>query len=428
VSRPLALLNARLVDPERGRDGSGALLIRDGRIDDVSWGESPAPGDAETVDCRGKPLAPGIVDFGALVCDPGERHRESLRSAGLAAAAGGVTTLATRPDTDPTADDPAILDYVRRRAAEVCAVRVRPMGALTKGCAGREMAELGLLVDAGAVAFGDADRPLADSRLLRRALAYAKGLGALVVHHPQEPCLSAGACATESEFSGRLGLPAAPACAERILLERDLALAALTGARLHLDALTTRDALQALRRAKQEGLDVTAGTTIHHLALNELDVGAWRSFFKLDPPLRAEEDRAAVAEALAEGLLDVIASGHLPQDEDSKRLPFEAAAPGAIGLETMLPAALRLVHDGLMDLPALFRALSLNPARRLGLEGGRLARGAPADLVLFDPDAPYLLDRYALRSKAKNTPFDRTRMTGRALGTWVGGRRVFGEG
>lgn len=427
MSRPLVLSNARLVDPAGDREEPGALLIREDRIEDVSWGETPAPGEAEVVDCRGKPLAPGLVDVGALVCEPGARHRESLRSAGLAAAAGGVTTLVTRPDTDPPVDDPAILDYVRRRAAEVCAVHVRPMGALTKGCAGREMAELGLLADAGAVAFGDADRPVADSRLLRRAMAYARGLDAIVVHHPQEPRLSAGACATESEFSGRLGLPAAPACAERILLERDLALAAATGARLHLDALTTRDALEALRRAKSEGLDVTAGTTIHHLALNEFDIGAWRTFFKLDPPLRAEEDRAAVVEALADGLIDVIASGHLPQDEDSKRLPFEAAAPGAIGLETMLPAALRLVHDGAVALPALFRALSLNPARRLGLEGGRLARGAPADLVLFDPDAPFVLDRYALRSKAKNTPFDRTRMTGRVLGAWVGGRRVFGE-
>jgi dihydroorotase len=303
-------------------------------------------------------------------------------------------------------------------------VRVLVMGALTKGREGREMAEMGLMRDAGAVAFTDAGRTLADARLFRRCLTYARGLGALVIHHPQEPSLSGG-CATASEFSGRLGLPGCAAVAERIMVERDVALAEDASARLHFDTITTRGALAALRRAKDAGVAVTAGVSIHHLSLNELDVGDYRTFFKVAPPLRVEEDRAAVAEAVAEGLIDLIASHHQPWDEESKRVPFEAAATGAVGLETILPAALTLHHAGLADLPTLFARLSLAPSRLMGLETGRLAAGAPADLVLFDPDAPFVLDRFALRSKSKNTPFDRRRMTGRVLRTIARGATVF---
>jgi dihydroorotase len=318
-----------------------------------------------------------------------------------------------------------MLAFVTRRAAETCAVRVLPAAALTKGLAGREMAELGYLRDAGAVAFTDADRPVADPLVFRRCLQYAAALGAPVIHHAQDPALTAAGCVTEGPFASRLGLPAIPAAAEAIMLERDLALAALSGARYHADQVTTAAGIAALRRAKEAGLTATAGIAPTHFALNELDVDDYRTFFKLDPPLRAETDRAAVAQAVAEGLIDVVASGHRPQDEESKRLPFEAAATGAVGLETLLPVSLQLVHDGLMGLPALFARLSLAPARLLGHEGGRLAPGAPADLVLFDPGAPWRLDRFALRSKSKNSPFDRRRLQGRALKTWVGGQAVF---
>jgi dihydroorotase len=416
--------NARLVDPESGREGPGALLLDGGVIADVAWGPVPAaPEGATVVDCDGRVLAPGLIDVGVTVGEPGARHLESYGTASRAAAAGGVTTIVVQPDTTPPVDDPALVDFIHRRAAESAEVNVAVIGALTRGLAGREMAEIGLMRDAGAVAFGDAHYPVADARVFRRCLAYARGEGALVMHHPQEPSLSAGV-ATESEFSGRLGLPGSPAMAERVMLERDLALAELTGARLHLDTLTTAGALSALRRAREAGLAVSAGTSIHHLSLNELDIESYRTFFKFDPPLRAEADRAAVAAALAEGLIEVIASGHRPWDEESKRVPFEAAAVGAVGLETLLSASLTLYHDGLMGLPALLAALSTNPARLLGLPGGRLSRGAPGDLVLFDPDAPWLLDRFALKAKSKNTPFDRRRMTGRVLGTWVAGRRV----
>src|SRR5690606_23193826 len=278
------------------------------------------------------------------------------------------------------------------------------------------------LLDAGAVALTDADRAIADARLMRAIMTYARGLGALVVQHVQEPSLSRGTCATSGEFASRLGLPSVPAIAERMMLERDLALVEATGVRFHADQVTTAAALAPLGRAKEAGLPVTAAVSIHHLTLNEFDIADYRTFFRRPPPLRAETDR----DALAEGLIDIIVSSHLPQDEEAKRLPFEEAATGAVGLETFLPACLRLVHAGRIDLPTLFRRASLAPSRLLGLPGGRLAKGAPADLVLFDPDVPFLLDRERLRSRSKNTPFDRTRMQGRVLGTWVGGRRVFG--
>ncbi len=412
--------NARLVDPEAGTETRGSLTIRDGRI----VGQDLAP-EGDVIDCGGKHLAPGLVDIGVKIGEPGERHKESFRTAGAAAAAGGVTTMVTRPDTTPAIDTPETLDFVTRRAREVSPVHVHSMAALTKGRAGREMVEVGFLMDAGAVAFTDCDRVVTDPKVFSRALTYAGSLGALVMAHPQDPGLSLGAAVTSGKFAALRGLPAVSPMAERMGLERDLALVDMTRARYHADNLSTAVALPALQRAKTAGLDVTAGVNVHHLTLNELDVGAYRTFFKLKPPLRSEDDRVAMVEAVASGLIDVVSSMHTPQDEESKRLPFEEAASGAVGLETLLPAALRLVHAGAIELAVLWRALSLNPARRFDLPGGTIAEGAPADLVLFDADAPFVLSRFDLRSKSKNTPFDEARMQGRVLGTWVAGEQVF---
>lgn len=421
-------VNARLIDPGAGTDGPGALVVREGTIEEVVKGAFTLPDDAgSVVDCRGLPLAPGIVDMRVFIGEPGARHRESFRSAGEAAAAGGVTTIVAQPDTDPPMDDPALVTFALARASEVCKVRVATMAAITRGLKGAEMTEQRFLMDAGAVALTDADHAIADARILRSAMTYATATGALIVHHVQEPALSRGACATGGEFSSRLGLPSVPAIAERMALERDLALVESTGARYHADQVTTAGALAVLARAKAAGLPVTAGVSIHHLTLNEFDVGDYRTFFKLAPPLRAEDDRQAAVQALADGLIDVVVSGHLPWDEEAKRLPFEEAATGAVGLETFLPAMLRLVFEDRIDLPTLFHRAALGPAQILGLPGGRLEAGAPADLVLFDPEVPFLLDRETLHSRSKNTPFDRTRMQGRVRGTWIGGTRVFGE-
>ena len=424
----ILLTNARLIDPETGTDSPGWLLIDGAGI--AALGETGAaePGEQadQTIDCNGKCLAPGIVDIGVKVCEPGERHKESYRSAGLAAAAGGITTMVTRPDTAPATDTPETLEFVRRRANEAAPVNVLPMAALTKGRQGREMTEIGFLMDAGAIAFTDCDHVVSDPKVFSRALTYAHALGALVIAHVQEPVLSAGAAVTSGKFASLRGLAAVSPMAERMGLDRDIALLEMTGARYHADQITTARALPALERAKANGLDITAGTSIHHLTLNELDVADYRTFFKVKPPLRSEEDRMAVVAAVASGLIDIISSMHTPQDEESKRLPFEEAASGAVALETLLPAALRLYHSGDLTLPQLFRAMALNPARRLGLTSGRLAPGAPADLVLFDADAPFVLDRTTLLSKSKNTPFDGARMQGKVRATWVGGKKVFG--
>jgi dihydroorotase len=394
----LHLTNARLIDPEAGTDMLGSLTMADGFI---TARDTPAPKGATTIDCNAQCLAPGIIDWGVKIGEPGERHRESFKSAGLAAAAGGITTIIARPDTTPAIDTPEVLEFVTRRAAESI-VRIRHMAALTKGRDGREMTEIGFLIDTGAIAFTDADHVTTDTKVLSRALTYARSLGALVIGHPQDPGLSGGASATSGKFASLRGIPAVHPMAERIALDRDLGLVEMTAARYHADQITTARSLPALERAKANGLDVTAGVSIHHLTLNELDVGDYRTFFKLSPPLRSEDDRLAMVDAVATGLIDVIGSFHTPHDEESKRL----------------------VHAGL-DLPTLWRAISLNPARRLGLPQGRLAVGAPADLVLFDPDAPFVMDRFALQSKSKNTPFDGARMEGRVLRTFVAGVEVY---
>ena len=417
--------NAKLIDPDARNIATGALATKNGKIAAIITDNSTLPDAAQIIDCDRQYLAPGIIDIGVKVCEPGERHKESFGTAGLAAAAGGVTTMVTRPDTDPAIDNPETLEFVIRRAREAAPVNVLPMAALTKGRQGRQMTEIGFLLDAGAVAFTDCDHVVTNSKVLARALSYAKSLGALVLGHPQDPGLSIGAAATSGKFASLRGLPAVPPMAERMGLDRDIAIVEMTGASYHADQITTSRALPPLERAKHNGFDITAGTSIHHLTLNALDVANYRTFFKIKPPLRDEDDRLAITRAVQTGLIDIISSMHTPQDEESKRLPFEAAASGAVALETLLPAAMQLFHSGAMDLPTLWRAMSLNPAKRLGLPSGRLSIQAPADLVIFDPHAPFVMDRSSLQSKSRNTPFDGTRMQGKVIRTYVAGNNVY---
>ena len=425
--RPTAFVNARLVDPESGYDGPGALVAADGAIADVLQGpalDSPSA-DLEVIDCQGALLCPGLVDLRVKTGEPGAETKETLKSAARAAAAGGVTSIVLQPDTDPAIDDPAMVDFILRRARDIGLVHVYPAGAATKGLAGAEMAEIGLMHEAGAVYITDVDRPIVDSRVFRRVLSYANGFHALVAHRPTDPHLTAGAAATEGEFAGRLGLPSGPAVAERIMLERDLALTQLTGARLLVDQITTAGALDSLSRAKLNSLPVWATASINHLTFNELDIGDFRTFYKLTPPLRNEDDRQALIDGVTGGLVDIVVSAHAPAPAEDKRLPFDEAAPGAVGLETLLPALLTLHHEGRASLLDLLRTVTLAPANLLNLKAGRLAKGAPADLVICDIHAPVVIDADKLISKSKNSPFDGRRLQGRVLRTVVLGRTVF---
>jgi dihydroorotase len=425
--RPILLTNARVIDPSRDLDLDGDLLIADGVIRDAKRGIGAAgvPEGTEVVDCRGKVVAPGLIDMRAFVGEPGAEYRETFGSASQAAAAGGVTTIVSQPDTSPAIDEPAMVDFVLRRARDTAIVHVHPMAALTKGIKGTEMTEIGLLKAAGAVAFTDGVKSITNAQVMRRALVYARDFDALIVHFTEDPDLVGEGVMNEGEFAARLGLIGVPKAAETVMLERDLRLVALVQGRYHAASITCADSLQVLQRAKDAGLMVTAAASINHLTLNEIDVGSYRTFCKLAPPLRAEADRVALVEALASGLVDAVMSDHNPQDVETKRLPFAEAAPGAIGLETMLTASLRLVHSGDIALPVLLRAMSTRPAELLGLPGGTLRPGAPADVVVFDPDAPWVLDRAELKSRCKNTPFDEARLQGRVTRTIVAGRTVY---
>ena len=422
--RPLALVNARLVDPEGLRESFGGVLVLGGAIADVGPGvtASGLPEGAEIVDCGGDVVSPGLVDMRAFVGEPGAEHRETIASASAAAAAGGVTTLGTRPDTNPPVDDPAVVDFILRRARDAAKVRVLPSAALTKGLEGREIAEIGLLGEAGAVAFTDGPHSLANAQTMRRALTYARDFDALVMHYCEDRSLVGAGVIAAGERASRLGLSGVPREAETVVLQRDLSLVALTRARYHAVFVTNRLSLAALRRAREAGLRVTAGVSINHLTLNEIDVGDYRTFLKLNPPLRPEDERQELVAALAEGLIDVIVSDHDPQDVETKRLPFGEAAAGAVGVETLLSAGLRLVSSGALGLPQLIRAMSLRPSQILGLATGRLAKGAPADLIRFDPDAPYVLEPAQLHSRCRNTPFDGARLEGQVKLTLVAGR------
>ena len=426
ASRPTAFVNARLIDPESRYDGPGCVVVKEGVIADLARRPNleALSDDVRVIDCNGAMLAPGLIDLRVKTGEPGAEPKETLKSAARAAAAGGVTSMVLQPDTDPTIDDPAMVDFILRRARDIELVHVYAAGAATKGCEGLRLAELGLMREAGAIYFTDVDRPIVDSKVMGRVLRYAKAFGARVAHRPADPYLSAGAVATAGEFSGRLGLPSAPAVAERIMLERDLALAEMTGAPLIVDQITTAGALESLRRARDRGIDVSATASINHLSFNELDIGDYRTFYRLDPPLRAEDDRQALIEAVACGLVEVIVSAHAPAPAEDKRLPFAEATPGAVGLETLMPALLALHHDGRAPLVDLIAAATLAPARLLGLRAGRIAPGAPADLVLCDIDAPVVVDADRLISKSKNSPFDGRRLQGLVLMTMVDGRVV----
>ena len=417
--------NVRLMDPATGMDRHGSLLVRDGRIAGVGQ-DGDRPDGAETVDGDGAILCPGLVDMRAALGEPGFEYRETIKSVGRAAAWGGITTLAALPDSKPATDDPAIVRLLRARGEETGSLTIIPYGAVTRGCMGVEMAEIGLLREAGACAFTDGQRAVADARLMRRALSYARGFDTRIVQHPEDPALAAGGAATEGELATRLGLPGIPAAAEAILVARDIRLAKLAGGAIHFAHVSTAEALELIRRAKYDGLDVTCDTAPPYFDLNEGAIGDFRTYAKLSPPLRPDSDRLAVCAALADGTVDAIASDHQPRDADDKRLPFALASPGGAGLATLLGVTLAQVHGNGLPLMQALHLLTVAPARLVGSDAGRLAAGAPADLCLFDLERAWKVEAGLLPGKSQNTPFDGRALEGRVIGTWKAGRRVFG--
>ena len=419
--------NARIVDPSRGMDERGSVIVEGKKI--VAAGATAlnqgAPEGAKAIDCAGRAVIPGLIDARVFIGEPGAEHRETIASASHAAAAGGVTSLVMMPDTNPVIDDVALVEFVLRTARDTAIVNVLPSAAITRGLEGREMTEFGLLREAGAAFFTDGRRTIASSAVMRRALTYARDFGATIVHETQDADLAASGVMNEGLYASWLGLPGIPREAEAIPLERDLRLARLTGGAYHAAKLSTAMAVEAVARAKSDGANVSAGVSICNLALNENDVGEYRTFFRLSPPLRAEDDRQAMIEALRDGTIDIIVSSHDPQDVDTKRLPFADAEAGAIGLETLLGVTLRLYHNEEIPLIRVVEALSTGPARLFGIEGGSLRPGAPADLVLVDLDEPWIVREADIRSRSKNTCFEGARLQGKVLQTMVAGRTVF---
>lgn len=430
--------NVRLVDPASGLDRPGRLLVREGVIADHDLpGAEGAPEGAATVDGGGAVLCPGLVDMRVEIGEPGHEYRETVRSASRAAFAGGITTVAVLPTGTPAIDDPAMVRLLRSRGEEAAHVSIVPYGALTKGCRGEELAEIGLLNEAGAIAFTDGNRAVASARLMKLSLTYAHAFGAMVVQHPEEPSLAGSGCATEGELALRLGLPAIPTAAEAIMIARDIRLAELTGGRLHFGHVSTGEGVELIRRAKARGVRVTCDTAPPYFDLNETAIGDFRTYAKFSPPLRAEADRLAICAALADGTIDAVASDHTPRDADDKRLPFAQAAAGGTGLVTLLGVTLTRYHDGTLSLLEALSLLTSRPAALLGLGGstrragarptGALEVGAPADLCLFEPERAWRVVAGELPGRAQNTPFDGRALEGRVKGTWKNGLRVFGD-
>jgi dihydroorotase len=421
----LLFRGARLLDPESGLDALGDLLVEGDQIAAVGGDLSSAAYDAEVMSAEGLCLAPGLVDMRVQLREPGAEHMESIESGGKAAAAGGVTTMVALPNTDPPVDDVSVVEFLARRAREVKLAKIHTYAAATRGLLGRDLTEMGLLATNGALGFTDGVQAVADALVMRRVLAYARTFDLLVVQHPEEPSLARAGEVSEGEIATRLGLPAITPMAEVIMIERDLRLLEITGGRYHVAHVSTAAAVDAIRHAKAQGLPVTCDTAPPYFVLNETAIGDYRTFAKLSPPLRSEWDRRAVIEGLRDGTIDAIASDHAPWDQDSKRLPFGSAAYGIVGLETLLPLSLELYHNRHLGLIEVIRRLTSSPAGILRLPVGRLAPGAPADLVLFDPDVSWRISTDEFRSKSKNAPFDGRPVQGRVQRTIVDGRTIF---
>ncbi|NKD86866.1 dihydroorotase [Haematospirillum sp. 15-248] len=421
--------NARLLDPSVDLDVPGGLLVEGSFILDCGphLQHSGAIHADSTIDCRNMALAPGLVDMRTHLREPGFAHRETLRTTGLLAASGGVTSVAGLPGTDPLVDNEAALAFVLNKARTDSAVKIYPYATATAGAKGTELVEYGLMSAAGAIAFTDGEHAVSNAGTLRRIMQYTSMYGLLLIQRPEDPSLAKGV-ATSGELATRMGLSGIPPEAEVILLERDLRLVAMTGARYHASLISTADSVEAIRQAKAKGLSVTCDTAPPYFTLNELAISGYNTSAKLSPPLRSESDRKAVITGLMDGTIDAIVSDHAPQNSDAKDVPFARAACGGLGLETLLPLTLGMVHDGSMPILRSLALLSLNPARILGLKAGKLAAGYPADLIVVDLDKPWKYSADKSCSGSRNSPFDGHLLQGRVLRTIVDGKTIYVHG
>ena len=417
--------NARLIDPSQNLDDIGYLGVKNGEIEVLGKGDVSNEGAVKTVDCKGACLAPGIVDMRVQTADPGAEHLEDLSTLLNAAASSGITGFACLPNAQPIIDDASMIDSLSLRASRLGGPRLYVYGAATKQLDGAEMAELGLMADAGAVGFSNGTKTIENSLVMRRTLAYSGMLDKPLIQHCEDSSLAADGEMNEGETSTRLGLLGIPAVAEAIIIDRDLHLVRLTGARYHVAHLSTRAGIDTVRRAKMEGLPVTADTAPPYFLLNEIAVSTYDTAFKLSPPLREEDDRLAVIEALADGTIDAIVSDHVPVDRDAKAQPFGPSQPGASGLDTLFALTMTLVHQGSISLLRAFEMLSLAPASILDVHGGTLAPGSTADLILCRPDVGWMVQSKKFASSSRVTPFEGQPVQGVIDATYVGGVKIF---
>ncbi|HEX4462786.1 MAG TPA: dihydroorotase [Polyangia bacterium] len=425
MPQALVLKGGRVIDPAADLDRTTDLLIEDGVITAV---ENGARRDgARVIDCAGRVITPGFVDLHVHFREPGHEYKEDLASGARAAAAGGFTTVCCMPNTNPPNDSRAVTDLIVRRAREASIVRVFPVGAISKGLKGESLAEMGEMKDAGIIAVSDDGMPVMNADLMRRALEYARTFGLTVVQHAEDKQLAQGGVMNEGPASTRAGLRGQPPMAESVMVARDLELVQWTGARYHVAHISTAAAVAAVRRAKAQGLPVTAEVTPHHLTLTDVACCSYDTATKCAPPLRGEADRQAVREALADGTIDCIATDHAPHAAQEKDVEFDQAAFGMIGLETALGLGLRLVDEKLLTLPTLIRRLTSGAASIFGLNAGTLAKGAPADVAILDVNTTYKVDPTRWRSKSRNSPFRGWELRGRVTHTFVGGKLVHEE-
>ena len=422
-----AYVNARLLDPASQLDVKGGVLIENGKIADIGPQVTKASigSGIEVIDVDGACLAPGLVDMLVHTGEPGNEHKETFVTLGETAAAGGVTAIASMPDTDPIIDNVAGISYIHRRARQTKSVKHFPYAAMTVQCQGKEMTELGLLSEAGAVGFTDGMNAVGDAKLLRRIMSYSRSFDLLLLQPPMHPRLSEGGLMNSGEMSTRLGLSGISAEAEVLQVMIDCRLAQATGARLHIGPISLGESAQIIRKAKVKGVRVTCSTSPHYFTLTENDVGDYRTFAKVLPPLRDAENRDAIADAVADGTIDVVASSHHPQDVDAKRLPFAQAAPGIVGLETLLALTLKLHHENKISMLDLLAKMTSNPAEILRLPVGRLSVGKAADIVIFDAGEPWRISNDQLHSKSKNSPYETLPVQGRVKHTILDGRHVY---